>query len=409
MSKSSGDGPIADSRNERLGHDLRVLMLTSAVEPRVGGPFESMSGLARGLSAAAGADVQVMACVFRPLGWQQHVQRWGSARLSIYEGGVFHRLSQARRFLLASLHDRAFDIVHASGLWDESTLLARAVAERSDVPVVWSIRGMLEPWALAHHSSRKALAWAAVQRAALNAATVIHATAGSEARSCRRAGLRQPIALIPNGIDIGPLGTSVRRSDRRTLRRCAYLGRLHPKKGLPNLIEAWSRCDTTAWELVIAGPDSSGHAALLTSLVRRHGLANVHVRGGAYGDDRREFLEDCDLFVCPTFSENFGIAIAEAMERGKPVITTTGTPWSILKRERMGWWVDASPPALAEALAEALAASPETLRVMGDRCRSHVVNSYSWEGVVDRMRAVYEWTLGGPQPACLLTEMDLPA
>jgi glycosyltransferase involved in cell wall biosynthesis len=358
------------------------------------------------MSNEADTDVTVLACVAPSVDWQSHLTRWGDARLCVYQGSLPTRLIRARRYLLDRILKNSIDIIHASGLWDETTVLARSSSARSPIPLVWSVRGMLEPWALSVHRTRKRVAWATGQRAALHAATVIHATADSEAWSCRRAGLRQPIAVIPNGIEVHPLSAAIENGPSGRVRRCGYLGRLHPKKGLPNLIEAWHRCETDRWELVIAGPDSGGHAAMLQSLIRHHGLTNVRVVEPVYGPDRTRFLEQCDLFVCPSFSENFGNAIAEAMERGIPVVTTTGTPWSVLARRQMGWWVSPDHGALGRALADALQTHPQQLRLMGSQCREHVVNAYSWPSVLRQMRAVYDWVLGGNAPDCLFLNDD---
>jgi glycosyltransferase involved in cell wall biosynthesis len=382
---------------------INVVLLSTGLTPDIGGPFESVSGLARGLADHAGSKIVVLGCVSPSVDWKSHLARWGNALLSVHQGSLLGRLMRARRSLLGRLTEESIDIVHASGLWDETTILARDVVARSRTPLVWSVRGMLEPWSLSQRRMRKRAAWASVQRATLNSAAIIHATADSEALSCRRAGLNQPIAVIPNGIDVQPLAMTTENRPPSRVRRCGYLGRLHPKKGLPNLIDAWRRCETSGWELVITGPDSDGHAAMLKSLVRHHELANVHVTEPVYGGDRTRFLEQCDLFVCPSFSENFGNAIAEAMERGVPVITTTGTPWSVLAREQIGWWVAPEPIAIGNALADALQVAPEQLRRMGTRCREHVVTAYSWPVVVRQMRAVYEWLLGGVRPDCLYT------
>lgn len=383
---------------------MRVVLLSTGVSPSIGGPFESVSGLARGLSNDTDTDVTVLACVAPSVDWQSHLARWGDARLCVYQGSLLARLMRAHRYLLDRIKTNSIDIVHASGLWDETTVLAGSSSAQSPVPLVWSIRGMLEPWALSVHRTRKRVAWATGQRAALHAATVIHATADSEALSCRRAGLRQPIAVIPNGIDVHPLSAAIETAPSSRVRRCGYLGRLHPKKGLPNLIEAWRRCETGRWELVIAGPDSGGHAEMLQSLIRHHGLTNVHVVEPVYGEDRTRFLEQCDLFVYPSFSENFGNAIAEAMERGKPVVTTTGTPWSVLARRQMGWWVSPDHGAMGRALADAIQTPPQQLRLMGLQCRDHVVNQYSWPCVVRQMRTVYDWVLGGNAPDCVFVD-----
>lgn len=387
---------------------LNVILISTAIHPRCGGPFESVAGLARGLASDENTAVTVVASTASQGTLDEFAKRIGRARLSVHRGNVVGRLRSASRYIDARARAGSVDVIHASGLWDGTSVLVRMAEARWNVPIVWSPRGMLEPWALGHHRCRKMLAWVVLQRAALHEASLLHATADSEAISCRKAGLLQPIATIPNGIDVEPLIATRNDHELDRIRRCAYLGRLHPKKGLPNLIEAWSRCDTTGWELVIAGPDSGGHAVSLSSTIANHGLGNVRIVGPRYGDDKRRFFEQCDLFVCPSFSENFGIAIAEAMERGKPVITTHGTPWSVLNRDEMGWWVEPSIDGLTHALGEALGSDSERLQEMGARGRRHVEHSYSWEAIVSQMRAAYEWFRGGPYPACV-TSTDVPA
>jgi glycosyltransferase involved in cell wall biosynthesis len=384
-----------------------VVFLSTGILPSVGGPFESVSGLARGLAADESTDVTVLGCSSSGGGWEEHRHRWGESRLVVFEGDPATRLTSAIRYLSRRLDARSVDIVHASGLWDETTVLAANAFSCSTVPVVWSIRGMLEPWAINHHPVRKRMAWLAGQGRALRQAAVIHATAPAEAASCRAAGLRQPIAVIPNGIEMSPLSSDGASRGQTSARRCVYLGRLHPKKGLANLIEAWRRCRTNGWELEIAGPCEDGHAAMLSGMVERHSLKNVRVTGPRYGEDRRRFLEDCEVFICPSFSENFGNAIAEAMERGKPVITTTGSPWGVLAEEQLGWWVEPRVDHLRGAIGEALESSPERLHEMGLRGRQYVEKHLSWAGVVGPTLAVYQWLLGGPRPDCIDTQADV--
>jgi glycosyltransferase involved in cell wall biosynthesis len=124
---------------------------------------------------------------------------------------------------------------------------------------------------------------------------------------------------------------------------------------------------------------------------------------GPVGDERKwEVFGQADLFVLPTKSENFGIAIAEALAAGVPVITTKAAPWQELESHRCGWWVDVGVEPLAAALREATAASPDVLREMGLRGRELVRERYSWPKIAEDMKAVYEWVLGrGPRPGCV--------
>jgi glycosyltransferase involved in cell wall biosynthesis len=113
-------------------------------------------------------------------------------------------------------------------------------------------------------------------------------------------------------------------------------------------------------------------------------------------------LQSASLFVLPTFSENFGIAVAEALAAGVPVITTKGAPWKELETHRCGWWVDVGAEPLATAMREAIALSDEQRRAMGKRGRRLVEERYSWPKIAADMKSVYEWVLGsGPKPECV--------
>jgi glycosyltransferase involved in cell wall biosynthesis len=193
-------------------------------------------------------------------------------------------------------------------------------------------------------------------------------------------------------------------------RQVLYLGRLHPLKGLELLIEAWGEvggthtgwleaCPTgeddrlkacpTGWELVIAGPDEQGTRTRLEAQARALGLANVTFPGPLYGEEKAKALAEADLFVLPSRTENFGIAVAEALGAGLPVITTKGTPWSEIAGS-CGWWVDVNADAIAKALADAMRLSDEERAAMGTRGRELVAAKYQWETVGRAMVGVYQ-------------------
>ena len=122
------------------------------------------------------------------------------------------------------------------------------------------------------------------------------------------------------------------------------------------------------------------------------------------GRTKWELFRQAALFVLPTFSENFGVSIAEALACGVPVITTKGAPWAELRSHRCGWWVDIGAAPLAGALREAVAASDEERREMGRRGQRLVEQRYAWPPIAADMRSVYHWVLGtGTKPACVLT------
>lgn len=185
--------------------------------------------------------------------------------------------------------------------------------------------------------------------------------------------------MIPNGVDLPDVSE---RSDCATSRTALFVGRLHPVKGLPVLLEAWARAKPDGWTLRIVGPDEAGHRKTLESDVARLGLGRRVVFSGPLdGDALHHTYQDAALFILPSHTENFGMAVAEGLAHGLPVITTHGTPWSCVADEACGWWVACDPGALASAIGEAAALAPGDLHAMGGRGRNMVARRFSWDTV----------------------------
>ena len=371
--------------------------------PSYGGPFQSVRRLAQA-QVAAGWQVHVR-MPWSAEAWQ-HRDDWRPAACEVrgkpLPGGLGWSPALARdvpRF--------EADLLHTHGLWTHASWVARAWKRRHPGrPHVASPRGMLEPWAWQHHAWKKRPVWWLLERGNLQSAALLHATSAAEADNLRRLGLTPPIAVIPNGVDLPDSSTlAAARADTPGPRErtALFLSRLHPKKGLPLLIEAWHQVRPVGWRLVIAGPDEGGHRREIEQQIREHGLtAAIQCVGPLHDEARTRALISSELLVLPTHSENFGMAVAEALAHGLPVITTHGAPWELLTTERCGWWVPVAVPALAEALAAATALPPGELRALGARGRDLMREHFSWPVVANNLLACYQWLLsGGTPPACV--------
>jgi glycosyltransferase involved in cell wall biosynthesis len=294
-------------------------------------------------------------------------------------------------------------LLHCHGIWlrhcHDSILLSR----KQDAPVIVSAHGMLAPWAFrSYRSWRKRAAWLAYQKRDLVAATMLHATAPAEVGHFREVGLRQPVAVVPPGVVV-PIQPP--REPRRGPRRALFLGRIHPVKNIDGLLRSWAALRPTDWQLVIAGVDPEGHLPALKDLARSLSLGEcVEFAGPAWGDDKERAYAAADLFLLPSFSENFGIVVAEALARGLPVLTTRGAPWGDLVAHDCGWWLDLGQEALDEGLRVALSTSPEELVKKGGRGRELVERKYTWDRAAHSMVEVYRrLRSGGPVPDCVVT------
>lgn len=293
-------------------------------------------------------------------------------------------------------------LIHGHGIWLPVNHWTARAACRQGVPLIIQPRGMLEPWALSHKAWKKQLAMGLYQRRDLQTARLFVATAESEYQSIRQTGVSQPVAVIPNGVDL-PAASVVRPvRDPASPRTVLFLSRMHPKKGLLNLLQAWDRLAPMGWRLKLAGPDEGGHLAEVMALARQLGInESIELAGEVDGAAKAALYAEADLFVLPTFSENFGVVVAEALAHGLPVITTRGAPWEGLQAHRCGWWVDVGVEPLVHALRDAIALSDDERRAMGTRGRDYV-QRYNWDDIAQQMMAVYCWVLGqGPQPQCV--------
>jgi len=161
------------------------------------------------------------------------------------------------------------------------------------------------------------------------------------------------------------------------------------------LIEAWANVRPNDWKLILVGPSEGGHRSELEAQVQRQGGGDDIIFEGEVPDDEKwSYYRDADLFILPTYSENFGIVVAEALAAGVPVITTTGTPWKEVATHGCGWWVEPDVDALQGALNEAVQCSDEERAAMGARGRVLVKERYSWQRVGKQMKATYHWMLG---------------
>ena len=375
---------------------MTIVHVVSSVANESSGPSYSVVRLCESM-IAAGADVELATMADGP-------HRSAPAFLKRFPRGRPRHLGRSpalRRWLDARVRGGRVGIVHAHGLWQLNVVYPAWAARTGGAKLIVSPRGALSPWAMRQGSAAKRLFWAALQQPALRRAACLHATGEPEYEDMRRLGFRQPIAVVPNGVDLPdpPAGAAPRTNERTLL----FLGRLHPVKGVDTLIDAWRLVQDRfpAWRLVIVGDDldgvslaGTGYADALRRRAADRGAARVSFAGELRGPAKWRAYADAELYVLPSRSEGFGLTVAEALAAGTPAVTTRTTPWRAIDVRQAGWCIDPGTEPLAACLHDALARDPAALREMGLRGRRWMAADFSWPEIGRRMVRTCQWLMG---------------
>jgi poly(glycerol-phosphate) alpha-glucosyltransferase len=314
--------------------------------------------------------------------------------------------------LVGSIEDSRIDVLHAHGLWMYPSVASLTLCRREKLPLVLAPHGMLDPWAVRNSAWKKKIAMWLYEGAHLRGASCLHALSEAEAASMRALGLRNPICMIPLGQEVPQDGAAERRPEGSQLatgrRLLLFLGRLHPKKGLPNLLRAWAACqkagrEATDWALVVAGWDQNGHERLLKHMASELGIANTVLFAGPLFDANKDTAFRCaDAFVLPSYSEGLPVAILEAWAYQIPVLMTPQCNLPEGFAEGAAVRADPDVASLTQGLRTLFAMSKSEREQMGARGRRLIQMRFSWPSVAKQMSDVYRWALGGgARPDCV--------
>ncbi len=290
------------------------------------------------------------------------------------------------------LEEEKPEMVHINGIWNPQNWLFQQVAQSLKIKVLISPHGMLEPYILQRNPAKKKLALFLYQRKALKKADFLHATAASEMDQIKLLGFTNPVTVIPNGVDIPKIKQKYNIEPDSFL-NILFLSRIHPKKGIELLIEAVSKISNNL-KVTIAGEGEAKYIQELKEFVLKKKVEDkFNFIGGVYGAQKWSLYEKADLFVLPTYSENFGLVVSEALAAGVPVITTKGTPWKDLETYNCGWWIDLDVLNIEKAINEALHMNPADLRKMGKRGKKLIRQKYDIKAVSRETLNMYERVL----------------
>jgi glycosyltransferase involved in cell wall biosynthesis len=373
---------------------MKVLHVIPATAPRYGGPSIAVHAMAKGVRDL-GAEVTVAT-----------TDADGRGRLPVPHGRPTETEGVEYRYFPRSLpgewklslplgrwlHANAgrFDVVHVHALFSYATIPGCRAALRRSVPYVLRPLGTLDPWSLAQGSARKRPYLALVEGTHLRGAAAIHATSAAEAEGIAALGFGARVRVIPLGAE--PASAPRTRGPGGPL-RVLFLARLHPKKGLPLLLDAVAallREGRAEVELEVAGDGDPAYRRELEARTRALGIAGrVRFLGRVEGSAKARALADADLFVLPSYQENFGIAAAEAMAAGLPVVVSDRVGIAEQVAEAgAGTVVPCDAAALAAAIRGA-ALDPEARLRAGERAAGLARGAFAWEHTSRRLLELY--------------------
>lgn len=371
---------------------LKVLTFITGIDLGSGGPSRSVPVLVKGL-AEEGVDITFM--TYRSDNMNFHALDGTSAKLKILEK---HTSTKDIEKFIA---EEGFNIIQMQSIWAWSYHEVAKIARKHNIPYLITPRGMLEPWSLRQKKWKKKLGLKLYQFKDLEKAACIFTTADMEAQHVRELGIKTPISIIPNGIETE--GYPCRTSMEGVKKQILFLSRIHVKKGIEILIEAFSHLheEFKDWNVVVVGNGEQDYIDSLKLKVKSLGLEDCFkILPPVYGKDKVKLYQESSIFCLPSYSENFGMVIAEAMSCGVPVITTTGTPWEHINTSiplgkgrgetPIGWCVELSVENIESTLRKAMSLDPSILYEMGQRGNQLIQDTYNYHSVAKKTKELFE-------------------
>ena len=367
-----------------------------------GGIYYAASSLCKALDATG---VWISAFGRRDQFFHEDSAMWVPVPVSEYRAfGPLGSSPELRR-MLADSHS---DLLHQHGIWMDDQWATLQWQKKTARPVVISPHGMLDPWAVRNSAWKKKLAGWLFANESLRRADCIHALCQSEAEAIRAYGLTNPIAIIPNGVELPAQISNHCPLTAGGKRKLLFLGRIHPKKGLAELISGWAKAqslkskDFSEWQLLIAGWDDGRYEQGLKELAEGLGVGDaISFLGSKFGDEKEALLRNVDAFILPSFSEGLPMSVLEAWSYGLPVVMTDfcNIPEGFVAGAALE--IEPNAESIAGGLAQLGDMSASDLSSMGDRGRKLVERQFTWDKIAQDMKAVYEWCLGGEKPSCI--------
>lgn len=390
---------------------MKVGVVTASISRLAGGLFWSVRCLANSVQQA-GCDVHIFSTNDEYS--SEDISSWKGLNVTIMDRVGPLSIGYAPG-MGKVLNMNMPDIIHSHGIWMFPSLVTYIWSKKCGRPVVISPRGMLDAWALKNSAWKKKLAGFLFENRNLRNAACLHALCESEYRAIREYGLSNPVAVIPNGVDLPKLDQVRKRPDWANnvpegSKVLFFLSRIHPKKGLVNLLRSWSQAKKRnlnrdkPWILVIGGWDQGGHQEELELLVEDLKLkGSVLFVGPLFGKQKADSLLFVDGFILPSFSEGLPMAVLEAWSYRLPVLMTPQCNLPIGFKTGAALEIEPREGNISQVLKLFFTMSTDERREMGYKGRLLVEEQFTWPTIAIHMNKVYSWLINdGSIPECVI-------
>lgn len=385
---------------------MKITCLTESISQLGGGLFDAERRIQQSVMCGAD-DLQIDVLGIRDARSENDQHQWAPVKAkSIVTSKFPPGLGYSNGFQQhLSVHNP--DVVYSIGLWKYFSKSCLNWHRKTGRPYVVAPHGMLDPWAIRNHRIRKNILMTIYQRSHLENAACIRALNLAELEAIRRLNLDNPVCLIPNGVDLPEQKVLENRIDNRPT--ILFLGRLHPKKGVEVLFDAWKQFtneNNGDHLLKVVGWGDEGYVAKLKEKVKSAGLENsVEMAGPLFGEQKRDAFLGAAGFILPSFSEGMPMTILEAWSYELPVIMTPHCNIPEGSANSACIECQADVESVFDALNQLARMSPAERTVMGRNGRCLVQDQFTWDAVSDKLKAVYRWlSKQSEQPECVVTQ-----
>lgn len=380
-------------------------MLTGAISRNSGGLFFSVKNLAQCLNRNG---VQADILGYADSKTSEDLASYEPLKPIIYDKkmGAFGYTTH----LPIILEDLKPDILHPQYIWTYSSKVTLSHHKKNKTPVVITPRGMLDEWAIKNSVYKKKIVGTLFEYEHLRKSACFHALCKSEAKSIRAFGLKKPIAIIPNGVtppnenEILPPPSWAEDKSWAGAKICLFLSRIHPKKGLELLIQAWAdQKEATRkenWKLAIAGWGDQDYILKLKDMVSKLNLdKEIKFIGSQYGKNKSSAFKNASAFILPSYSEGLPMAVLESWSYGLPSLITPQCNIEIGFERNLCIKIETTTSSVGDGLLRLFQMDDQEMDEMSRKAKLVIKDKFDWEIIARDMKNLYEHILGGKTAA----------